>query len=98
MTKKRFITLFIAIVMISALLTGCGPDSRTTQSTKKVDEATALGNYFLYETEEREEYLTFLETFDNSKYEIIDISVGYTGKSVKYGYMTLYSVTYITIE
>lgn len=98
MTKKRVITLLIAIVMIATLLTGCiGDKSKITQSNKNVDEATALGNYFLYETKESEDYLSFLENFDDTKYEIVDISIGYNGTTATGKHINLYAVTYRAI-
>lgn len=92
MTKKRFITLLIAIVMVATLLTGCGETTETITSKKDV---SLVGSYSLFQTEDVQEYLSFLETFDESKYEIVDISTsiatGYNGSG------EYYMVTYKTI-
>ena len=72
--KKRFITLLVVIVMVATLLvvfTSCGDDTQTTTSTK-----TEVGSYSLFQTRDVEEYLSFLENFDETKYEIVDISTG----------------------
>lgn len=89
---KRIITLLIAIVMVATLLTGCGETTQTITSEKSV---LVVGSYSLFQTEDVQEYLSFLETFDESKYEIVDIStsmaVGYNGSG------EFYMVTYKTI-
>ena len=64
--KKRF-TLLLSLLLLMLLLTGCSTANTTT---------TQSGNYHLFTTNSHEEYLNFLETFDYSSYEIIDISVG----------------------
>ena len=93
--KKRFI---VTIVMTSVLVTGCGPKAKTTQSSTNVSEKNTLGNYYLYETMETQQYLNFLETLDESKYEIVDISIGYKNRSLIGKYINHYAVTYRTIE
>ena len=90
--KKRFITLLLAIVMVTTLLgvfTGCGYTTETITSEKT---QTVVGSYSLFKTTDVQEYLTFLENFDESKYEIIDIS---TSMDVGvYGSDEFYMVTY----
>lgn len=93
MTKKRFITLLIAIVMIATLFTGCGEETKTINSKKEV---SVVGSYSLFQTTDVQEYLTFLETFDESKYEIVDISTSITA-DYGYGSSEFYMVTYKTI-
>jgi len=90
--KKRIITLLLAIVVVATLLTGCGPKTETITSEKT---ATIEGSYSLFKTVDVQEYLKFLESFDETKYEIIDISTSmFTGN---YGSGTFYMVTYKTI-
>ena len=86
--KKRFITVLLAIVMVTTLMvvfTGCD-STETITSTK-----TEVGSYSIFQTEDVQEYLSFLENFDESKYEIVDIStsINFSG----YG-DTYYMVTY----
>lgn len=96
MTKKRFITLLIAIVMVGTLLTGCGEEEKTKTITSNKTVSVA-GSYSLFQTEDVHEYLSFLETFDESKYEIVDISTSMEKNSQYGGSMEFYMVTYKTI-
>ena len=93
MTKKRFITLLLAIIMIATLLTGCGKKSETITSEKN---ATIAGSYKLFQTKDVQEYFAFLETFDESKYEIVDISTSMASPG-GHGSSEFYMVTYKTI-
>lgn len=63
--KKRF-TLLFSLLLLMVLLTGC------SNATTSIIQS---GNYHLFRTHSSEEYLKFLETFDYSSYEIIDITV-----------------------
>lgn len=90
--KKRIIVTLVAGVMALIMFTGCG--ETITQSTSE----TTLVKYYLYETNDAKEYLTFLETFDESKYEVVDISIGYDGRSITGTYLNHYAVTYKDIE
>ncbi len=86
---KRFITLFIAIVMIATLFTGC--EGETTIIT---GEKTDVGSYSMFETCNMREYLSFLENLDETKYEIIDISTSMGNYSKYEGSAEFYMVTY----
>ena len=90
--KKRIIVTLLTVVMAGCWLTGCVVKTETIKSTKT---ETAAGSYAIFRTESVQEYFDFLENFDESKYEIIDISTSmYTG-----GYADeYYVVTYKTIE
>ena len=46
--------------------------SKVVQATKTRKVA---GRYFLFKTKNEQEYLNFLETFNESKYKIVDISI-----------------------
>ena len=65
MTKK-LITLLIACVMTISVLSACS-GTVTSSETKK-------GDYELFYTSMNEDYLNFLNEFDDEKYEIVDIS------------------------
>ena len=89
--KKRFITLLLAIVMMATLLvvfTGC--DSTETITSDKTE--TVVGSYSLFRTKDVQEYLSFLENFDETKYEIVDISTSMN--TAGYGSGEFYIVTY----
>ena len=56
--KKRVIVLICAMITMAMLLSGCG-EKRTE---------TTVGSYSLFCTEDVQEYLSFLENFDETKY------------------------------
>lgn len=88
--KKRIIALIGAILMLTMVLYAC-------ESTEIINSGTAQdkeGNYWLFKTISEKEYLNFLETFDETKYEIVDISINY-GYHASDEY---YFVTYKTIQ
>lgn len=91
--KKRIVLGLATLVMIATLLTGCGNSTETIQS-KSTQTVESAGNYFLFQTHDVDEYLSFLENFDKSKYEIIDISTQMSGVYTTEFYM----VTYKTVE
>ena len=94
--KRRIIVLLITLITIVTLC-GCEVKTTTTQSIvgevqKEPTTEAIYGNYFLFETVDKQEYLNFLEDFDETKYEIVNIS---TSKSVGgYGSDEFYMVTY----
>lgn len=95
--KKKILVLLIALLSV-VNINGCGSSTKVTQSTVNLSEYSKSGNYFLYETKERDEYLNFLETFDDEKYELVDISIGYYGIGKSGDYINHYAVTYKLIE
>ena len=95
MTKKRVITLLLAIVMIAMLFAGCS-EAETSETITSTKAEIAEGSYLLFDTTDVQEYLDFMENFDESKYEIVDISNGKYGLS--YSCFNYYIVTYKTIE
>jgi len=72
--KKRFILLLTFILIITTLFSGCTEEKNTSEiiHSEKVQETS--GNYYLFQTKYVQEYLNFLENFDETKYEIVDIS------------------------
>ena len=96
MTKKKgFITLLVAMIIGTTLLTGCDETTQTITSTETQTQ-TVVGSYSLFRTRDVQKYLSFLENFDETKYKIADISTsmdtGYNGSG------EFYMVTYKTIK
>ena len=69
MTKK-IIKLLIVGVMAISILSGC--NSTITLTETETEKKT--GAYEIYYTNSDEDYLNFLNEFDDEKYEIVDIS------------------------
>lgn len=88
--KKRIIALVGAILMLTMVLCACESTEIINSQTSENNE----GNYWLFKTCSEKEYLNFLETFDETKYEIVDISIndGY------YASDEYYFVTYKTTQ
>ena len=78
--KRRIIVLLIVLLTIVTLC-GCETSTITQNVREEIQKEpvteVVYGNYFLFETEDKQEYLNFLEDFDEAKYEIVDISVNY---------------------
>lgn len=64
--------LFIVIIIVF----GASSEPRTEIIQSETIESTieSNGKYYLFRTEDVQEYFNFLENFDEIKYEIIDIS------------------------
>ena len=91
--KKRFIALLFFLLIFSFLLSGC---SKTTEIINSEKTQTSVNNYSLFRTTDVQDYLSFLENFDETNFEIVDIS---TSMSVTaYGSNEFYIVTYKTIS
>lgn len=80
--KKRFIAIVVIVMLIATLSTACSPEG-TVHSTTKQGEQEVVGHYHIFETPSITKYLQFLESFDETEYEIVDIS-----KSDNYWYVT----------
>lgn len=87
--KKRIIALLITLITIITLC-GCETSTITQNVREEIQKEpvteVVYGNYFLFETRDEQEYLNFLEDLDETKYEIVDISVN--------GHYVYYDVTY----
>lgn len=88
-------TIF-ALFLIVIICFGASSEPRTEIIQSESIESTieSNGKYYLFRTEDVQEYFNFLENFDESKYEIIDIST-----SMHYymkGSDEFYMVTYKT--
>lgn len=87
--------IFLAVIMmaLALLLAGCGEKkSSTTTSSKE-----ALGSYSLFQTDEVDEYLKFLENFDKEQYEIVNIDTFVRETSWNYS-DDYYMITYKKIK
>lgn len=73
----------IAALMVLALAFSSTACSRTYTSSVNTS-VEAKGSYSCYQTDSTVEYLNFLETFDYEKYEIFDVSHGYSDWYVTY--------------
>lgn len=91
--KKRIITLFCSMLVVTVLLSGC---CSTTETIHSETTQTSVGSYSLFRTRKVQEYLSFLEEFDETKFEIVDISTSMRGNG--YGSDEFYIVTYKTIS
>ena len=69
--STRIVVLIAILVLSTLLLSGC------VEETLHLDEKTEAATYFLYETNDSNKYLKFLENFDDNTYELIDISVAH---------------------
>ncbi len=80
---------------VTVLLSGCLIEKSETIHSEKTQ--MAVGSYSLFRTQDAQEYLSFLENFDETKYEIVNISTSLSGIG-RYGSDEFYIVTYKTIS
>ena len=62
----------VAMIVFVLLLLGCGSDSRSTEIG--TGSSQTVGSYSLFQTDDADEYLNFLENLDKDQYEIVSIS------------------------
>lgn len=72
--KKRFIAMVVIVMLIATMTTACSSAAYTLHSTIKLGEQEVVGRYHLFTTGSTTEYLQFLENFNETEYEIVDIS------------------------
>lgn len=86
--KKRIITFFCSTLVVTVLLSGCSTSTEKSETIHSETTQTSVGSYSLFRTQDVQEYLNFLENFDETKYEIVDISTSLYGSSfLKYSYV-----------
>lgn len=79
--KKRIIALLCSMLTVTMLLFGCSTSEETVKKSKTIQsKTTSGGRYYLFTTISQQEYLNFLENFDETKYEIVDISISQYAK------------------
>jgi len=93
--KKRLITLLCFMALLLAFGSGCS-DAFSSETIQNETVQEAAGSYYLFKTFDVQEYLKFLEDFDETKYEIVDISTSAIGKKAN-GSDEFYMVTYKVI-
>lgn len=89
--KKRIIALFCAMLVVTCL-SGCS----TTETIRNETTKKSVGSYSIFRTSDVQEYLSFLEEFDETKFEIVDIST--CMKITLQGPNEFYIVTYRTLS
>lgn len=77
--KKRICTILFTL-FLTCSLTACNGTYSSSTSTP----TETASNYFCYYTDNTNDYLNFLENFDDEKYEIFNISHGNTYWYVTY--------------
>lgn len=90
--KKRIIALFCSMLVVAVLLSGCS--TGTSETIYSETTQTSVGSYSLFRTVDIQEYLSFLEEFDETKFEIVDISTSLEDVESD----EFYIVTYKTIS
>ena len=102
--KQLVCMIVFAAILLGILVAAQVSNSQTTitesQSLNEIYGSSEISNsgkskYFLFKTGNVQEYLNFLETFDETHYELVDISTSYQ-ISVK-GSDDFYMVTYKTL-
>ncbi|MBR6252753.1 MAG: hypothetical protein IKR04_02825 [Clostridia bacterium] len=71
--ELKIIVFVIIFIICSILLSGCANQN----NPEYLEENFEFGSYHLYKTDDANRYLKFLESFDDTKFEIVDISYGY---------------------
>ncbi len=89
--------IFLVVAMIVLILSLVGCDSDTRKSETITSSKEAVGSYSLFQTDDVDEYLRFLEEFNVDKYEIVNIDtlIRETGLSYNDDY---YMITYKKIK
>lgn len=92
--KKCLIGLSLSCIIG---LTACGHSSASNLNVSPESvESSYVGEYKLYETSSKLEYLAFLRNLDTKKYELINIDTGYYAYAYTMG--EYYMVTYKQIS
>lgn len=85
---KKIALLILALIAI-LMLSGCEPSPTTTYSDSAVlNQTESVGTHCLFTAYNEKDYLNFLDSFDEKKYQIISINIAMDK------YCTYYYVTY----
>lgn len=87
---KRVLKIIIIFILCIILLSGCANQN----NPEYLEENFEFGSYHLYKTDDANRYLQFLESFDNTKFEIVYISYGYQDHVDKASKHDVFLVTY----
>ena len=88
------ILLVVTVIILVFSLTGC--DSEPKKETI-VSSSVSEGSYLLFQTTDVNDYLSFLENFDESKYEIVNIDTFLYERATTYS-DDYFMVTYRKIQ
>ena len=86
----KYTGILIIVVIVAVVLIVVALENRRIAKDSEVDENLS---YHLYSTSKRNEYLKFLEEFDESKFEIVNITTVAESTNL-YGGAASYMVTY----
>lgn len=95
--KKRLISLLCFISLLPSFFSGCSKDSKSHEIIQSETVQETVGSYYLYKTFDVQKYLSFLENFDETKYEIVDISTSMQSESY-YESGEFYMITYKVVD
>ena len=87
--------IIILLFVISVILPYLGPSSETIYNDELQMEDEVIGSHILFRTKDVQEYLNFLDNFDETKYEIVNISTSMHVEA--YGNDEFYMITYKVI-
>ena len=87
--KKRSIALLVVFLVVAMLCTACS----SKKNSDNIQRTQTVGDYTLFQTLDAQEYLNFLDNFDETKYEIVNISTSLNDGDI-YGNDEFYMVTY----
>lgn len=89
--------IFLAVAMIVLVLSlvGCGLDTKKSETITSSKET--VGSYSLFQTDGVDEYLNFLENFDEDQYEIVNIDTFVRETALSYN-NDYYMITYKKIK
>ena len=96
--KRIFLLGAITVFVISFGVCGCG-NKKENKKTEKMSfpKEIVSGSYLLFQTDDVDEYLNFLNRFDEDKYEIVNIDTFVYETSSNYD-NEYYMITYKKIE
>ena len=91
---KRIIYVLIAIIMVVTCLSGCGSNEKEVGENKNIISSNTE-NVFLYTTQDKNDYMNYLNTLDTSVYEVLGITTSITEP---YRAQEFYMITYRKID
>lgn len=89
------IFLVVAMIVLVLSLVGCGSDTKKSETITSSNET--VGSYSLFQTDDVDEYLNFLENFDEDQYEIVNIDTFVRKTAFNYN-DDYYMITYKKIK
>lgn len=94
MKPRHAVNIMLAFLVLFLILIICfgASSGKKTEIIQNESQIESAGTYYLFKTFDVQEYLKFLENFDETKYEIVDISTSlhYIPKGSDEFYMVTY--------